>query len=839
MYKNSLNYFLLLLCFIFISSRNFADELKMFDKEWKAKETILTPELRNLDRTIERLQLALKDISGIEDLYICGGSAPAILDHIYRGVPLKMRDLDIVIIINDEVNGRDIQQFAYALENHKVGHFLTDTFKTRPRAPQGWSILADTEYNAGFGFYLTTPDHLILDLSFFFYPENIHLNGLMNVDTTKILIRKGESLEKFVAKAKTFTFDDLNHTGDIIDHNQGYQHWVEKNPEICNWIRVEADPLLHLFRLVHTLVKMRMDQFPETTWKDLHNAVASAKPIHVKEMSEHLLRTLHNEKAAVELKLLQDFGLFNQWIPAFGEKLKDMSIEEIAQFVENPLLSSKEKFKLLINTLPKEQQLITLFSVLSEINLNEAVEWCIQHLADEKILDNHVLHHLLNQINDHKQALSISIQRILTSKVLSKEDPFALCIRSIVRLFPNQNSQTLISSLFPHLSQKTMSQLLKIINTKRKGVMTGTFDPIQNGSIGVLRTAIEQLVLDEVLLVPIITERAGHPITSWEDRCNMITIATKDIPEVSLTKAQDLVLLEKGKGIFMDHYRKNIPSDTIVYHIMGSDAFERFEKLPKIEEYLVTKNYLLFIVYRPGHPFPKDIKDNIICFHQEKSSSVSSNEVRNLARVQRPIFDFVPSTISEYIAKHYLYTRDSISSTPIFLIGKDIKLLKVVQKHLASAQLITEDISYLTNTSAQEMIENSLKQALNFGYNNVISIERSLEIATLDGLPGINTKEWIKKMRPQTLQNLLKESEKIPAVLSIIVGYAHSPNEKIYFNVSVHIDLALYLQKVSFQWESLFLEPLSESELSLTDQALSKFVHYLLYAKDAVPKVKK
>src|SRR5262245_55729102 len=60
--------------------------------------------VRRLSSILATVSTVLRDRFGLTRLAIAGGSAPAILDHLFSGAALKMRDLDIVLVADDLVD---------------------------------------------------------------------------------------------------------------------------------------------------------------------------------------------------------------------------------------------------------------------------------------------------------------------------------------------------------------------------------------------------------------------------------------------------------------------------------------------------------------------------------------------------------------------------------------------------------------------------------------------------------------------------------------------------------------------------------------------------------------
>lgn len=207
---------------------------------WKVDGLFFSQELNTFNQQIQDLQTGLKMTTGIEDLYICGGSARAILDHIYTGKILQIRDLDIAVLAHCTLSVDMMKTIAEDLERQKIGFNYAHEFSSRIRMPDQIVVNAGIEYVAGYGFFMLAPNGSILDLSFFNSRFDLELNGLMDIDTTMIVLHQGESLEEFVKKAKKMPLNTLIKEGVVLDPHHGYVNWVCHNPNIIRWKEIHG-----------------------------------------------------------------------------------------------------------------------------------------------------------------------------------------------------------------------------------------------------------------------------------------------------------------------------------------------------------------------------------------------------------------------------------------------------------------------------------------------------------------------------------------------------------------------------------------------------------------------
>lgn len=396
---------------------------------WKVDGLFFSQELNTLNQQIQDVQTGLKLTTGIEDLYICGGSARAILDHIYTGKVLQIRDLDIAVLAHRTLSVDMMQPIAEALERQKIDFNYPHEFSSRIRMPNHIEVNAGIEYVAGYGFFMLAQNGTVLDLSFFNNRYDLELNGLMDIDTTMILLRQGESLEQFVEKAKKMPLNTLIKEGAVLDPHHGYINWVCHNPNIIRWKEVEADPHLHVFRLVRSYTKISSTVLPKEISERLRHLCSSTKTKQSPRMGQYLFRVLDDKLAYKELKLLQELGIFQQWLPEFDKWLKRTSPQELAHLLNSHHLNAKEKWKILVLQLPKEAQLQTLFTATYKFYLKTSIEGVFELFSLKQYIDENHLNAYIETFSSYEEN---ELLGILSIPDISDKERLDLLINTIL-----------------------------------------------------------------------------------------------------------------------------------------------------------------------------------------------------------------------------------------------------------------------------------------------------------------------------------------------------------------------------------------------------------------------
>lgn len=206
-----------------------------------------------------------------------------------------------------------------------------------------------------------------------------------------------------------------------------------------------------------------------------------------------------------------------------------------------------------------------------------------------------------------------------------------------------------------------------IKSCKKIGIMGGTFNPIHNGHLVTAQEALSQFKLDMVVFIP--TGNPPHKIenevASTEDRYIMTVIATSSNSNFFVSRME---IDRKGKSYTIDTVRqlkKIHGKDSLLYFITGADAILEILTWKNADEIVLLCKFIA--ATRPGYDLSRieDLKkrlfnnteavDKKIYIMEIPALSISSTDIRNRVRHNRPIDYLLPEGVSNYILKHGLY----------------------------------------------------------------------------------------------------------------------------------------------------------------------------------------
>lgn len=138
----------------------------------------------------------------------------------------------------------------------------------------------------------------------------------------------------------------------------------------------------------------------------------------------------------------------------------------------------------------------------------------------------------------------------------------------------------------------------------RVGIYGGTFDPIHNGHLQVIRQLIEKKIIDSLIVVPAGQPllRESSPIASGLDRRTMCQLAISTLPENIATHVQvnPIEILREGASYAIDTVeavRSSYPDDEI-FLIMGADAYSKIDQWHRADE--LHRLASIICINRPG-----------------------------------------------------------------------------------------------------------------------------------------------------------------------------------------------------------------------------------------------
>ena len=207
---------------------------------------------------------------------------------------------------------------------------------------------------------------------------------------------------------------------------------------------------------------------------------------------------------------------------------------------------------------------------------------------------------------------------------------------------------------------------MAITPQKRIAIMGGTFDPIHMGHLVTAEAVRHEFDIDEVIFVP-----TGNPphkdnvnVTSAEHRYLMTALATAgnvqfQVSRIEIDRIGTTYTIDTIKEL-----KETYGKDSKLYFITGADAVQQILTWKNSEELLTLCTFVA--VTRPGYD-KSELMDKVeelrrqygsaIQFLEVPALSISSSDIRNRVKENRPIKYLVVGAVETYIQKHRLYAH--------------------------------------------------------------------------------------------------------------------------------------------------------------------------------------
>jgi nicotinate-nucleotide adenylyltransferase len=199
-------------------------------------------------------------------------------------------------------------------------------------------------------------------------------------------------------------------------------------------------------------------------------------------------------------------------------------------------------------------------------------------------------------------------------------------------------------------------------DTRRVGVMGGTFDPIHHGHLVAASEVQAWFGLDEVVFVPTGEpwQKAARTISDREDRYLMTVIATASNPRFTVSRVDiDRPGLTYTRDTLRDLHKRL--GDVDLYFITGADALGQILTWRDHEELFELAQFVGCT--RPGHQIDdstlRGLPSERVTLVEIPALAISSTNCRERVAQGEPVWYLVPDGVVQYIAKHRLYQSTS------------------------------------------------------------------------------------------------------------------------------------------------------------------------------------
>lgn len=232
------------------------------------------------------------------------------------------------------------------------------------------------------------------------------------------------------------------------------------------------------------------------------------------------------------------------------------------------------------------------------------------------------------------------------------------------------------------------------------GILGGSFDPIHNGHVKIIKEAIKQLTLDRFFVIP--TGNNPWKETAYASEIDRVTMITLAIEKVDKVEVNEIELHQIGKNYTIDTIHELIreyPNDTF-YYIMGMDQASKFHLWKDAKK--ISELVQLVAFDRVGY----DTNENIQDYHFKQLAiepmDISSSNIRS-----GNLLSLDPKVL-KYIVNHGIYLDTIVQSKMSTKRYNHTISMAAIARDIAKANGIDETKAYVAgmlHDIAKEMDE--------------------------------------------------------------------------------------------------------------------------------------
>lgn len=195
----------------------------------------------------------------------------------------------------------------------------------------------------------------------------------------------------------------------------------------------------------------------------------------------------------------------------------------------------------------------------------------------------------------------------------------------------------------------------------RIGIYGGSFNPVHNGHIHLAETALNELSLDRIYLVPsrISPHRSSDEYASGEDRMNMLRLACR-ADERLMTCDYELTNKRRSYTVYtVEEFKRQFPDDEL-FLLVGSDMFMCFETWKDFEK--IMSSVTLAVASRNNgdeeqlSQKAEELRNfGKICICSAPAVEISSTQIRKKIVKNENFSCYLDENVVQYITSRNLY----------------------------------------------------------------------------------------------------------------------------------------------------------------------------------------
>jgi len=189
----------------------------------------------------------------------------------------------------------------------------------------------------------------------------------------------------------------------------------------------------------------------------------------------------------------------------------------------------------------------------------------------------------------------------------------------------------------------------------RTALFGGTFNPLHNGHLAIVKSVLEQGLADEVwlLVTPCNPWKSDQKLLDDRLRYDMVAQAVKDLEGIHASDFEFKLDKPSYTANTLRHISADYPDREFILTI-GADNWVKFHNWREAD--FILNNYPIIVYPRQDYPI-EHLSGNVTLLDCPLMN-VSSTQIRQMVKDGTPINEFVPASVARSIADLHLYTNN-------------------------------------------------------------------------------------------------------------------------------------------------------------------------------------
>lgn len=188
-------------------------------------------------------------------------------------------------------------------------------------------------------------------------------------------------------------------------------------------------------------------------------------------------------------------------------------------------------------------------------------------------------------------------------------------------------------------------------------VFGGSFDPVHNGHVMIARSALAELELDRLIVMPAAQSpfKPDQTLAPAAARMEMLRAAFSGEPEIEISSWE----LDRGGVSYSIETLRALAAEhpeAQLFYLIGADHVATLPQWREGEALAAAATFV--VVPRPGAPeeaFPQPFSGRYL---QGKPMAISASEIRERLRAGRSVANFVPPPVAQLLNSMQIYSEN-------------------------------------------------------------------------------------------------------------------------------------------------------------------------------------